>query len=74
MKTNKTLLALGTRIRKERLRRNLTQNALAKKAGINMRLLSAIERGEEDISLECLLHLAKALGTTAADLSADIDD
>ncbi len=74
MSDNKTLLTLGSRIREQRLKQKLTEETLAKNAVINVQLLLAIERGEEDVRLDCLLRLATALGTTAARLCEGIDD
>lgn len=44
-----------------RLERGLTQNELAKKAGIPRPNLSAIERGRREVSLKTIYHLASAL-------------
>ncbi|MFN2475340.1 MAG: helix-turn-helix domain-containing protein [Chthoniobacterales bacterium] len=74
MRPNKTLLTLGSRIREQRLKQELTQEALADSAGIATQLLSAIERGTEDLPLETLLRLATSLHTTAAELCDGIDD
>lgn len=44
-----------------RLERGLTQNELAKKAGIPRPNLSAIERGKREVSLRTIYKLARAL-------------
>lgn len=73
MSKNNTLPALGSRVREQRLKQKLTEEALAKRAQVTTQLVAAIERGEKDVSFECLLRLANALDTTAADLCRGID-
>jgi transcriptional regulator with XRE-family HTH domain len=53
---------LGRRIKALRLRRELTQEALGERAGLNYKYLGAIERGECNPSLKQLLKIAQALG------------
>ena len=53
---------LGRRIKALRLRRELTQQALGERAGLNYKYLGAIQRGERNLSLKQLLKLAQALG------------
>ena len=50
-----------------RLRSAMTQNELAKKAGVSRSTISAIERGSS-ISLENLIKIANALNIKVADL------
>lgn len=52
---------IGSRIRLLRKSGGLTQEALAHEAGIAMRYLSGIERGEENPSLSVLVRIAAAL-------------
>lgn len=56
------------RIRELRLTRNLSQRDLAVKAGISPALVSQVERGVTDPSLETLRRLARALDTPIFDL------
>ncbi|WP_109465270.1 helix-turn-helix transcriptional regulator [Albibacillus kandeliae] len=58
----------------KKLRGDLSQEALAEKAGVSRKTISRIENGEADpekIRLVTVERLAKALGTTAEKLAAD---
>lgn len=61
---------LGQKIRRMRLKRNLTQEELAEKVDINQRTLSGIELGENFVTAETLDKLVEALGTTFEELFA----
>lgn len=52
---------IGSRIRQLRKASGLTQEALAFEAGIALRYLAGIERGEENPSLLVLVKIAAAL-------------
>jgi transcriptional regulator with XRE-family HTH domain len=62
------LLALGGTIRVLRKDHNLTQEALASTAGLNLSYLAAVERGDNNPSLMTLLAISKALGLTVREL------
>lgn len=55
---------LGRRLRRERLNRNITQAALAEKAGISRRTLIGAERGEP-FTIDTLLSILRELGCLA---------
>ncbi len=59
---------LGRRIRTLRKSRNLTQEQLGGKAGINYKHLGAIERGDENPSLSVLDKIADGLGVEILEL------
>jgi len=59
---------LGTRIRQERKRVNLTLEELADLVGISTSFMGYIERNEKSPSLETVNQLAKALRVPCADL------
>src|SRR5688500_381142 len=59
---------LGHRMKAVRLRRELTQEALGERAGLNYKYLGAIERGECNPSLKQLLKIAHALGVEPYEL------
>ncbi len=59
---------LGRRIRALRKSKNLTQEQLGGKAGINYKHLGAIERGDENPSLSVLDRIAEALGVEIQEL------
>ena len=52
---------LGQRIREFREHQGLIQKDLAKKAGLPVRTIGRIERGEVDVRLSTLYRIAKAL-------------
>jgi ribosome-binding protein aMBF1 (putative translation factor) len=58
------LRAFGERLRAERERRNLSQEALARVANIHRTQLGALELGQRDPHLTMLLVLADGLGIT----------
>jgi XRE family aerobic/anaerobic benzoate catabolism transcriptional regulator len=62
------LAALARRVRRRREARGLTQAELAGRAGLSVRFLARVERGDGNISVVRLNDLAHALGTEAADL------
>jgi transcriptional regulator with XRE-family HTH domain len=53
---------IGQKLRAERTRRFLTQDALAAKAGISQKQLSKIERDDVEPRFSTVLRLADALG------------
>ncbi len=53
-------LLLGARIQRERLNRNLTQAALAARAGVGMRTLRYLEAGRQT-TVETLIRILRAL-------------
>lgn len=55
---------LGSRIREERLKLNLTQEILAEDINISVSYMGQIERGERSLSLDTLVKLAYRLGVT----------
>lgn len=55
---------LGELIRRLRLEKGLSQEALAEGADIHRNFLSEIERGNKGITLETLFRLSRALDTT----------
>jgi len=55
---------LGERIKKERLNRNLTQEKLAEIANVSVSFLGQIERGDRKPSLETVVNISNALGTS----------
>jgi transcriptional regulator with XRE-family HTH domain len=65
------MAGLGERIRLERLRRRLSLQELAGRAGISSSMLSAVERGEKVPTILLLDHIATGLGTSIARLLDD---
>jgi XRE family aerobic/anaerobic benzoate catabolism transcriptional regulator len=62
------LVALGRRVRDLRRGRRWTRADLAVESGISVRFLARIEAGEGNLSVRRLESLARAFGTTPADL------
>ena len=58
----------GRRLRELRTKRKLSQEALSFEANLDRSYIGQVERGECNISLENMAKLAKALGTTLAEL------
>lgn len=52
---------LGRRVRQRRVMREMTQEDLAKKAGISCSFVGHIERGEKKFSIETLVTICNAL-------------
>lgn len=66
---HRSRLSLGERIRELRKTRNLTQEALAKQAGINRVTLADLERGsEQNPRLQTLKKIVKALDVDLAEM------
>ena len=59
---------LSVRLKALRIKRGMTQEALAKKAGISRGYLLRLEAGRQDPSLSTLTSLAKALKVKVGDL------
>ena len=66
------LTKFGNKVREERLRRNLSQEELAEKAGVHRTYIGMIERAEKNITLENIDKIAKALDMKISDLFYDI--
>ena len=62
------LEALGSRLRAARLRREMSQAALAEKVGVHVQTILKLESGNPATSLATMLRVLKVLG-----MSADID-
>lgn len=58
---DQALQLLGTTIRAFRKQRGLTQRALAARVGLASTYVSAIERGQRNVTLGTLLHIVAAL-------------
>jgi XRE family aerobic/anaerobic benzoate catabolism transcriptional regulator len=72
--TDDLLSALGRRARAIRQERGWTLRDVAERSGLSPRFLVQLEAGRGNISVRRLADLAKALGTTAADLLGGTDE
>lgn len=62
------LESIGANLRALRLRHELTQEALAEAADIDLRFLQRVERGQTNVSVAVLVALAEVLGVAPASL------
>ncbi len=62
------LLALGHKIRLERMKRDIAQEQLAEMAGVSVCTISDVERGISDIRYTNLFQIADALGLKLSEL------
>lgn len=72
-KRNGILAALGLNVRRQREARQLTQEKLAEKAGLDPTYISGIERGLRNLGIKNVARLAKALGLTTAELCQGVE-
>lgn len=70
MKKN-VLINFGHKIRKERLKKNLSQEKLAEIAGVHRTYIGMIERAEKNITLTNIEKIAKALKLDISKLFKD---
>ena len=68
------LKRLGTNVRACREAQNLSQEELAGKANLDRTYIGGLERGERNATLQTLLCVAAALGTTVSALCKGIDE
>lgn len=61
-----TLVKIGDTVRRERLKKALRQDDLARKAGITPTTLSRIERNESEPHVSTIRKLADVLGVSPA--------
>jgi len=61
------LIKFGQKVREERARLGLSQEELAGRAGVHRTYIGMIERAEENITLESIEKIAKALKINIAD-------
>ncbi len=59
---------IGKNVRKIRVKKKVTQEALAFDAGLNRAYIGYIERGERNPSTQTLVKIAKALKVSPKDL------
>lgn len=65
------LIKFGQKVRKERLKQNISQEELAEKANVHRTYIGMIERAEKNITLINIQKIATALELTIAELFTD---
>ena len=73
MRTRTTLQKLGDEVREHRLKRSLTQEALAHAAGVHVNALKKLERGKTNSQVLTLFGVASGLKTPLAELIAGVE-
>jgi len=66
------LLRFGKKVKEERIKRALSQEKLAERAGVHRTYIGMIERAEKNITLCNIEKIAKALGIGVKDLCANL--
>lgn len=74
MNENKLLKSFGQILRSERLKKNLSQEALSFESGLDRTYVGGIERGERNVSLINIVKLAKALKIHPSELLSELLD
>ncbi|MBU0537572.1 MAG: helix-turn-helix domain-containing protein [Bacteroidetes bacterium] len=69
MESSKAVLKrFGANLRKERLKRDLSQEALASRAKISRNFIGMVERGERNMTITKVDSVAQAMGMNRWDL------
>lgn len=68
MKKNPVLIALGKNVSELRSKKELTQEQLAERSGLDPSYISGIERGVRNPSVLSLVRLADGFETSVADI------
>jgi transcriptional regulator with XRE-family HTH domain len=68
------LLTLGHKLQQKRREQEMSQEMLAKKAGLPRTYISDVENGKRNLSFCNVVSMATALGTTVAELATGIED
>lgn len=72
-RATETIVAPGLAIRARRVRLRLSQEALAAAVGLHRTYIGSVERGERNVSLNNIIALAGALGTSASGLLSEAE-
>ncbi|WP_017933589.1 helix-turn-helix domain-containing protein [Nocardioides sp. Iso805N] len=70
--TSNLLEQIGSNLRAERVRRHLTQDAVARRSGLGVTQIARMERGETDSGISKYLRLSAAIGIDPNELFHDI--
>lgn len=67
------LMSFGLSLKKIRLKKNLSQEELAYQSSLHRTYISSVERGERNISLINIVHIANALNVPLTELLGEIN-
>jgi transcriptional regulator with XRE-family HTH domain len=70
---NSVLSVFGSNIRRQREAKELTQEKLAERAGLDPTYISGIERGLRNPGIQNVAKIAKALSVSTSELCRGID-
>lgn len=70
---DRILAAVGGNLRAERARRGMTQEAVARLAGMHTTQVARMERGEVEAGIAKFVRVAWAIGVSPADLFHGLD-
>ena len=70
MTTRGLLGAVGSEVRRHRVARELSQEALAEQAGLHRNFIGLVERGQRNPTVLTLAAIARAMNLTASALLA----
>ena len=62
------IIEFGNLVREQRLKKEMSQEKLAEKAGLHRTYIGMVERGEKNITINNIYKIAKALDISVADL------
>ncbi len=71
---NKHLFKFGQQIKKHRIKKGFSQEALAHESDLDRTYIGGVERGERNVSLINIIKIAKALDIPAAKLLNKIEE
>lgn len=74
MEKREHLIQFGKKIRKIRKNLNLSQENFGYKTDLHRTYIGSIERGEQNISIETLLKIAKALNVEPSELLPKLEE
>lgn len=66
--------AFGRRVREVRLAREISQEELAHRSGLDRSYVGQVERGERNLTLESIYKLAEGLGVPIAELVSELNE
>ena len=73
MKNNSEIEQFAKRLKELRIESGFTQNALAFEAGVGIRTIRRLEKGEQVASLDIIISLCKAFKLTLSDFFEGIE-